>query len=48
MKENPNNQGAPQEGSFHNVGITKFIRHGFGIRIECNEEIVKFDFIPKK
>lgn len=43
--QNPNHDGAPRSGSFNDVGITRFSRHGFGIRIECKNEIVEFDFI---
>lgn len=45
IKQNPNNEGFPRSGAFNDVGITRFSRHGFGIRLECENEIVEFDFI---
>lgn len=47
IRKNPNHDGATYEGAFPEVGITKFTKHGIGIRIECGEEIVEFDFLPK-
>ncbi len=46
-KENPNNDGLNFEGTLPDYGITKWSRHGFGVRIECENEIIEFDFIPK-
>ena len=47
VKTNLSENGVPREGSFPEVGITTFSRHGYGIRIVCDKEIVEFDFIPK-
>lgn len=45
MKAHPEIDGAPQSGSFPSVGITRFDRHGAGIRIEVKDEIIEFNFI---
>lgn len=44
---NPSAAGVPVNGSFPEVGISSFSRHGLGIQILCGKEIIEFDFIPK-
>ncbi len=47
FKKNPSNGEPIYSGSIPDFGISKWSKHGVGVRIECDNEIIEFDFIPK-
>lgn len=47
MKTHPEIEGAARSGSFPSVGISRFDRHGAGIRMEVYGELIEFDFIQR-